>query len=39
MTILIISNEKKDDTIKIIKSLEESELLIKCVSKTIKNEG
>ena len=36
---LIISNEKKNDIMKIIKSLEESGLLMKGVSKTIKNEA
>ena len=34
-TALIISNEGIDDIIKIVKSLEESELLIKLLSKTI----
>ena len=37
-TILIISNEEMNDTMKIVRSLEESGLLIKGVSKTIKNE-
>ena len=37
-TTLIISNEEMNDIIKIIKSLEESGLLIKGVSQTIKNE-
>ena len=37
-TILIISNEEMNDTMKIVGSLEESGLLIKGVSKTIKNE-
>ena len=37
-TILIISNEEMNDIIKIIRSLEESGLLIKGVNKTIKNE-
>ena len=37
-TILIISNEEMNDIIKIVRSLEESGLLIKGVSKTIKNE-
>ena len=37
-TTLIISNEKMSDIMKIIKSLEESGLLIKGVSQTIKNE-
>ena len=36
---LIILNEKIHDIIKIIKSLKESGLLIKCVSETIKNEA
>ena len=35
-TILIISNEKTNDIIKIIKSLEESGLLIKDITETIK---
>ena len=39
MTTLIISNEEINDTIKMIKSLEESGLLIKYVSETIKNEA
>ena len=38
-TTLIISNEEMNDIIKIVKSLEESGLLIKDVSKTIKNES
>ena len=38
-TTLIISNEEMNDIMKIIKSLEESGLLIKDVSKTIKNEA
>ena len=38
-TTLIISNEEMDDIMKIIKSLEESGLLMKSVSKTIKNEA
>ena len=38
-TTLIISNEEMNDIMKIIKSLEESVLLIKSVSKTIKNEA
>ena len=38
-TILIISNEEMNDVMKIIKSLEEFGLLIKAVSKTIKNEA
>ena len=36
MTILIISNEEMDDIMKIVKSLGESGLLIKGVSKIIK---
>ena len=39
MTTLIISNEEMDDIMKIIKSLEESALLIKEVSETIKNKA
>ena len=38
-TTLIISNEEINDFMKIIKSLEESGLLIKAVSKTIKKEA
>ena len=34
----IISNEEKNDTVQIVKSLEESGLLIKDVRETIKNE-
>ena len=37
-TILIIFNEEINDIMKIIKSLQESSLLIKGVSETIKNE-
>ena len=37
-TILIISNKEMGDIIKIIKSLEEPDLLIKSVSETNKNE-
>ena len=37
-TTLIILNEEINDIMKIVKSLEESGLLVKCVSKTIKNE-
>ena len=37
MTTSIISNEETDN-MKIIKSLEESGLLLKCVRETIKNE-
>ena len=36
-TALIISNEEMNDIMKIVKSLEESGLLIKDVSETIKN--
>ena len=39
MTPLIISNEEMNDIMKIIKSLEESGLLIKGVSKTTQNKG
>ena len=38
-TALIIYNEEMNDITKIVKSLEESRLLIKGVSKTIKNEA
>ena len=38
-TTLIISNEEMNDTMKILESLEESELLIKGVSETIKYEA
>ena len=38
-TTLIISNEEMNDIIKIVKSLEESGLLIKGVRKSIKNEA
>ena len=38
-TTLIISNEEMNDVMKITKSLEESWLLIKGVSETIKNEA
>ena len=38
-TTLILSNEEMNDIMKIVKSLEESGLLIKGVSKTIKNEA
>ena len=37
-TTLIISNEEMNDIMKIVKSLKESELLIKGVCETIKNE-
>ena len=36
---LIISNEEMNDIMKIIDSLKESELLIKYVERTIKNEA
>ena len=36
---LIISSEEMEDIIKIVKSLEESRLLIKGVSETIKNDA
>ena len=36
---LIISNEEKEDIMKIVKSLEEPGLLIKGVSEIIKNEA
>ena len=38
-TTLIISNKEMNDIMKIVKSLEESGLLIKGVSETIKNEA
>ena len=38
MTTLIISNEEMNDIMKIVKFLEESGILIKGVSETIKNE-
>ena len=38
-TALIISNEEIRDIIKIVKSIEESGLLIKGISETIKNEA
>ena len=37
MTTSIISNEETENIMKIIKSLEESGLLLKCVRETIKN--
>ena len=37
MTILTISNEDMDDIIKIVKSVEELNILIKSVSETIEN--
>ena len=39
ITALLISNEEKEDIMKIVKSLEESGLLIKVISETIKNEA
>ena len=36
-TTLIVSNEEVKDIMKIVESLEDSGLLIKCVSETIKN--
>ena len=39
MTALIISNEEVKDIMKIVRSLEESGLLIKSVSESIKNEA
>ena len=39
MATLIISNEEMDNIMKIVKSLEESGLLIKFVSETIENEA
>ena len=38
-TALIISNEEFEDIMKIVKSLEESGLLIKGISETVKNEA
>ena len=38
-TTLIISNEEMNDIMKIVKCLEESGLLIKGISKTMKNES
>ena len=37
-TTLIISNDEMEDIIKIVKSLEDSDLLLKWVSETIQNE-
>ena len=39
LSTFLISTEEMNDIIKIFKSLEESSLLIKCVSETIKNEA
>ena len=39
VTTLIISSEEMNDILKIVKSLEESDLSIKYVSETIQNEG
>ena len=39
VTTLIISNEEMEDIMKIVKSLEDSGILIKCVSEKIKNEA
>ena len=39
MTTLITSNEEMDDIIKIVNSFEKSDLLIKGLSKTIKNKA
>ena len=38
-TTLIISNEEMNDIMKIVKSPEETDLLIKAVSETIRNEA
>ena len=38
-TAIIISNKEMNDIMKIVKSLEQSGLLIKIVSETIKNES
>ena len=38
-TALIISNDEMEDIIKIVKSLEDSSLLLKEVSETIQNEA
>ena len=38
VTILIISNEEMNEIVKIVKSLEESGLLIERISETIRNE-
>ena len=39
MAILIISNEEVDDIMKIVKSLKESDLLVKSINEIIKNEA
>ena len=36
-TTLIISNEEKNDIMKVVEALEDSDILLKWVSKTIKN--
>ena len=36
---LTISNEEMNDIMELVKSLEESELLVKLISETIKNES
>ena len=38
-TTLIISNDEMDDILKIVKSLEDSGVLLKCVSETIQNQA
>ena len=38
-TILIISNDEMDDILKIVKSLEDSGILLKSVSETIQDEA
>ena len=38
MTTLIISNDEMGDFIKIVNSLEDSGLLLKCVTETVQNE-
>ena len=38
VTTLIISNEKMNDIMKIVQTLEDSNILFKAVTKTIKNE-
>ena len=39
ITTLIISNEEMDDIMKIVQALEDSNILLKVVTKTIKNEA